>query len=286
MNRLSAKVGLFPDGFEPIFNSAVSAPYLMDELLAFSALHLSTTQAMEADKVRYRRQATELQTRALALFNEAKLNVCDENCMALFVFSSMIGMHTLFDAVASFTEFSTFLNNMVHYLKLHRGVSVIAQQSWHTLSRSEIRPIADSIAAGDEIYRKERGNMENECDKLVDLVSISKDKLGSGPHKACQDAVQALHWVFGVRRTISDPYPTHITLSWPVRISADFIELLEQRQPIPLIIFAHWAVLLHVDRDFWVFGNAGQHMIKVLLSYLGSYWDEWLALPKGILNEG
>lgn len=288
VKMFSAKSGLFFDGadlcFEAIFNSAVSAPYLMHELLAFSALHLSTVQAIEADKTRYLRQAAELQTRALTLFNEVRPDVRIENCMALFVFSSMIGMHALFDAVASYTDFSTFLSNVAHYLRLHRGVSAITHQSWSVLSRSEIRYITDSIMTADELYRQHLGDMENECDKLANLVRMSTDKLGPGPHQACQEATQALHWVFGVRRTISKLCPTHITLAWPVRLSAEFIELLEQRQPISLIILAHWAVLLHVDRDFWVFGNAGQHMIKALLAYLGSYWDEWLELPRSILN--
>ncbi|XXH01896.1 hypothetical protein Hte_008258 [Hypoxylon texense] len=285
----SAKSGLFFDGadlcFEAIFNSAVSAPYLMHELLAFSALHLSTIQAIDADKTRYLQLAAELQTRALTLFNEAQPDVRIENCMALFVFSSMIGMHALFDAVASYTDFSIFLNNVVHYLRLHRGVSAITHQSWHILSRSEIRYITDSIMTADDLYRQRLGDMGNECDKLVDLIRTSTDKLGPGPYKACQEAVEALHWVFGIRRTISKLCPTHITLAWPVRLSAEFVELLEQRQPISLIILAHWAVLLHVDRDFWVFGNAGQHMIRALLTYLGSYWDEWLVLPRSVLDK-
>ncbi|KAI1439416.1 hypothetical protein F5Y02DRAFT_405810 [Annulohypoxylon stygium] len=271
--------------YEAIFKSAVSASYLMHELLAFSALHLSTLQSNATDKAEYLQQAAELQTRALALFNAVKPSVRNENCLALFIFTSAIGMHTLFDAVASHADSIGFLDKITRYLKLHRGVGAITYQSWHTLRYSEIRYIIDAIEAGDELYRQNLGNAENECDRLMSLVRTSTDKLSSGPLETCQEATQALHWVFGVRRNISEPYLTHITLSWPIRISSEFVELVEQRQPIALIILAHWAVLLHIDRDFWVFGDAGRRIIESLLTHLGSYWDEWLDLPRSILSK-
>jgi hypothetical protein len=270
---------------ETVFEAAVSAPYLMHELLAFSALHLSTQQSDATEMAKFLQQAAELQTSALAIFNAVKHDVCNENCMALFIFSSLLGMHTLFDAVTSCTDFGGMLERTIHYLKLHRGVNAITSQSWHILRHSELRVIFDAIETGDQLYRHRVGNTENECEKLSSLVQKSSDGLGPGPYKACQEAVQALQWTFGVRSTVSEPYPVHITLAWPVRVSADFVNLLEQRQPIPLIILAHWAVLLHIDRKFWIFGNAGRHMINPLLAYLGSYWDEWLELPRSIIQQ-
>lgn len=268
---------------EAVFQSAVSAPYLMDELLAFSALHLSTLQSDIAGKAEYLRQAAELQTRGLALFNSVKPQVRNENCIAMLAFASFIGMHSLFDAVNSCPD-SIDLDKITNYLKLHRGVGAITDQSWHVLRHSEIRHIIDSIEAGSELYHQQFGDTENECDQLMSLVHESSDKLGPRSYKACREAVEALHWVFGVRRTVSQVYSTQIILAWPVRISADFVELLEQRQPIALIILAYWAVLLHADRDFWAFGHAGRNLINCLLAYLGSYWNQWLHLPRRVLK--
>ncbi|ETS78054.1 hypothetical protein PFICI_10116 [Pestalotiopsis fici W106-1] len=271
--------------FDAVFKTAVAEQFLMHALLAFSALHLSTQQSDDASKADYLQQAAELQTCALALFNATKHNVREENCMALFIFSSLTGLHTLFDAVASCTDSNRILDKTIHYLKLHRGVSAVTGQSWHILRHSGISRIMDAIEAGDQLYRQQLGDTDNECSKLSKLVHASTDKLGAGSFKACQEAVDVLHWVFGVRRTVPEPFPTHIILAWPIRISAEFIELLEQRQPIPLIILAHWAVLLYFDRDFWVFGDAGRQIVRPILGYLGSYWDEWLDLPRTILDQ-
>ncbi|KAF3018477.1 hypothetical protein E8E14_008942 [Neopestalotiopsis sp. 37M] len=271
--------------YNAVFKSAVAEQFLMHELLAFAALHLSTQQSDNASRADYLRQATELQTCALALFNATKHNVSSENCMALFMFSSLTGLHTLFEAVVSCTDSNSMLDKTIHYLKLHRGVGAVTSQSWHTLRHSAISRIMDAIEAGDQLYRQQLGETDNECNRLAGLVRASSDKLGEGPHKTCQEAVNVLHWVCGVRRTVPEPFPSHLILAWPIRISAEFIELLEQRQPIPLIILAHWAVLLHFDRDFWVFGDAGRQIIKPILGYLGSYWDEWLDLPRSVVEQ-
>ncbi|KAK8005505.1 Upc2 protein [Apiospora arundinis] len=270
---------------EAVFKPAVSAPYLMHELLAFSALHLSTQQVDDAARADYLQQATALQTRALALFNAVEHDVREENCMALFAFSSLLGMHTLFDAVASCKDLGDILDKTIHYLKVHRGVYAITSRSWQILRQSEIRCIVDAIETGAKLYEQQPDDTDNECNRLSSLLRAHSDKLGPGPYRACQEAVEALHWTFGVRRTVHAPYSTHVTLAWPVRVTADFAELLQQRQPIALVILAHWAVLLHVDREFWIFGDAGQRLIRALLTYLGSYWDKWLDLPRSVFHE-
>ena len=268
---------------EAIFQSAFSSPYLMHELLAFSALHLSTLQSDEVRKSEFLRQSAELQTQGLSLFNAAKPEVRNENCLVLFVFAAILGMHTLFDAVAS-CKGSVALDKIINYLKVHRGVTAITYQSWHTLRHSEIRYIIDAIEAADSLYRQQLGDTENDCDVLLNLFNESSEKLSPGQYKACLEAIQALHWVFGLRRTVSELHPMQITLAWPARISVEFVESLEQRQPIALVILAYWAVLLHADRDIWVFGNAGRHIIECLSAHLGSYWDEWLDLPRSVLK--
>ena len=257
----------------------------MYELLAFSALHFSTVCHDDAGKTGYAHLAAELQTRALTLYNATRPELRGENCMALLVFSSLLGMHTLYDAAASYSDVPDFLDKIIRYLKLHRGVRAVTSQSWPVLRNSEIiQHCIDPIESSDELYRQQEGNPANECDALSGLLETWCDKLGPGPYKACDEAVRTLRWAFGLHRSLSNPYPLHITMAWPVMISVEFIELLEQRQPVSLVILVHWAVLLHAHRDFWVFGNAGRVIIESFSRYVGSYWDDWLAVPRDALN--
>ena len=256
----------------------------MYELLAFSALHLSTVCLDDAGKTKYTHQAAELQTRALTLFNATRPELRSENCTALLVFSSLLGMHTLFDAVTSYRDVPDFLDKIIGYLKLHRGVRAITNQSWDVLRNSEvIQHCIDPIESSDELYQRQE-NAANECDTLSSLLETWCDELGPGPYKACHEAVKTLRWAFGLHRSLPKPYPLHITMAWPVMLSVEFIELLVQRQPVSLVILAHWAMLLHAHREFWVFGDAGRVIIESLSRYVGSYWDDWLAVPRDALN--
>ncbi|OTB04465.1 hypothetical protein M426DRAFT_154851 [Hypoxylon sp. CI-4A] len=269
--------------YEAIFKSAVSAPYLMHELLAFSALHYSMHSSDGLKKKEYAHLAAELQTSALALFNATKPEVHNENCMTLLVFSSLLGMHTLFDAVASYNDIPDLLDKIVHYLKVHHGVRAITNQSWHVLRDSEILHRINSIEASDEAC-PQKEKPANECDRLLSLLDSWCDKLSPGTYNTCLEAIRSLSWGFNLYSSLSSPDSLHITMAWPVMISAEFIELLDQRQPVPLIVLAHWAMLLHFEREFWVFNGAGRIIIESLSRHLGPYWDDWLTAPKEALD--
>jgi hypothetical protein len=75
---------------EQYIKTTITTPYLMDQLLALSALHLSHTTDRES--ARYRSLATELQTRGLSLFN-ARGDDADKT--ACWYFSSLLAMHHL-----------------------------------------------------------------------------------------------------------------------------------------------------------------------------------------------
>lgn len=74
-------------------NNAAVAPFLLDQVLALSALHLSTKDM--SNRLLYHRQATEQQTRALELFNLARNEVCSSNRTPVFLFASLFSIHTL-----------------------------------------------------------------------------------------------------------------------------------------------------------------------------------------------
>jgi hypothetical protein len=117
--------------------AALSAPYVMYQILALSALHLSHTRTAQTSH--YREQATFLQSEALSLFNSSWAKASTENCVPMLIFSSFLGLHTLGEAVRdSESDEGGFLNRFVTYLNLHRGVRVVMSESWQLLLQSNI----------------------------------------------------------------------------------------------------------------------------------------------------
>lgn len=113
---------------ELAIRDAVTTPYLMDELLAFSAAHKST---LPGDRQSFfASEAKRLQTRASSQFNSAVANVPDgDDWIPTFTFSTLLGQHVLFDTLSSREDLSTVLTKLTRCLGLNRRVRVIASRS-------------------------------------------------------------------------------------------------------------------------------------------------------------
>ncbi|RSL67383.1 hypothetical protein CEP51_012666 [Fusarium floridanum] len=69
--------------------------------------------------------------------------------------------------------------------------------------------------------------------------------------------------------------------------SADgYFELLQQRQPPALLIFAYLGTLFHSLNDYWFMDGWGRNMVDVADELLGEYWSRWMAWPKAVVGIG
>lgn len=276
-----------------ILKWAISLPFFMDELLAFSAMHLSSLQHNPALKTAYLLQATELQTRSLAGFHTAITDIRDENCTALFCFSLMIGMHTLYNAACKKGYFSEHIDGFIQFLEVHRGVRAVSSQKWDIIGNSEMRPMAELMgifitAQCQPETTPEPGAHSSvvDCNQLEDLITSSHGRLGSGPYSTCLKAVQSLRQLCDQSMRMGKPSSTYILLNWAHEVPSGYPDLLRQRSPEALIILAHWAWLLHQESDFWAYGSAGRNLIEAIAEHLGSYWARWLSkLTNALKNE-
>jgi hypothetical protein len=282
------KFSLTLPGFGPLLELALGeafrTPYLMDELLAVAAAHKSTLANNEHDSSAYRNDATQLQTRALARLNAAHTDVLlDENCLALYFFSTFLGQHVLFDVFRPpRPDLSVVLDKFTHCLGLHHGIRVIA---WKMLPRvsaqlqSTLRLAPEELGMG----TGSGGKTGTECAALLELLRTESQLPEPGTRKACLDAVDALQLMFDAAR--SDPNRRFIvTQEWPVRAAAGYVDLLDQRRPEALVILAYYGVLLLQAKDYWAVGDAGSYLIRHISKHLGAYWADWLKWPNTMLD--
>jgi hypothetical protein len=268
--------------------AALSAPYLMHQILALSALHLSHTRPAQAKY--YREEATVLQMQALPLFNDALNEITTENCEAMLIFASFLGLHALAEAVmASETDADGFLDRFVTYLNLHRGVRAVTDRSWELLMQSNISSILNrtghSLGAVASRSQERATIVADHLYSLLDHVDMSTDC-----ETACRDAVSRLQLIYqsesSARENSGEEQPPGgVIWAWPVLLSGTFTDLLMERRPEALIVLCHYAVLLHQRRRMWLVGNAGRMLIEAITKFLGTYWKHWLDWPNQMLEE-
>ncbi|KAI0871606.1 hypothetical protein GGS24DRAFT_470868 [Hypoxylon argillaceum] len=261
-----------------LFEHALKSPYLLDQLLALSAAHLSTLSISRRDD--FRQQASRLQTRSLTLLNGGyRRQDADNEAMATFLHSSMLGLHLLFDTIQYPDESSVVLDKFISYLSIHRGVRAVLTKEVWLVVQSDILPL---IGAG--ILEPIEGDDDSdgrELDTLTDLVKSSDLRASSA--ESCYEAIESLRWAFAVYRRDPKSCPQSAS-AWPIIIPAAFLDLLRQRRPEALVILAHYAVLMHLSRDFWVFGDGGRLIVGSISSHLGTFWERWLAWPNDEVN--
>ncbi|QMW40218.1 C6 finger domain protein [Aspergillus flavus] len=273
----------FHDNFNKAISSpeiqqiCMSSPYLMNELLALSALHLSALHPAEREF--YRHHAAQLQTHALTILNGMKLEVNQETCIPLFLFAGLLNVHLLYDVLINKDQdFDHFLDQLVSSFRLHRGIRAITTDSWGMLRESPLKPL---ILDGEKRFSKITG-LDPECARLLALIKAAK--LGPSITNTYKQAIESLqHAIVSCSYGTPGAGISEIT-AWPILVSPEYIDLLSMRCPEALAVLAYYAACLHTRRDVWGFGDGGRFLIESIITYLGPNWAEWLDWPARALG--
>src|SRR6185437_14200064 len=95
---------------------------------------------------------------------------------------------------------------------------------------------------------------------------------------------EALRWlktIYGMMM-ITPPEtndPASAALSWPVRVPEDYLLMVNQRQPIALVLLAHFCLLLNQIEDFWWIRGMSRRLLQEIHQTLGAEWESWIGWP-------
>ncbi|PYI13262.1 hypothetical protein BO99DRAFT_447797 [Aspergillus violaceofuscus CBS 115571] len=266
---------------ETIIQASLSTPYLMHELLALAALHLSLVRPSQGRY--YHTQATQLQCQAIALFRAREEDLNAATSLPTLLFSAILGTHVLCETLRFCTEgpsLATFLARFVQYTALHRGVRAVAGRTWDTLRQS-------AIAASWRVAESTPGVALGAVQQAL-LARIQAAKLGALVTDHYRLAIQCLPFSGDSSEPVASLTPQASCsriIAWPVHVPQEYLDYLGQGRPEALVILAHYAVLLHQHRGFWVFGDAGAGLVVAIAEHLGTEWEAWLAWPQASILE-
>ncbi|KAJ6015228.1 C6 finger domain protein [Penicillium herquei] len=270
-------------GFEPtalgisgedMMKYALNSPFLMNQILALSALHLSVTRPAQSPHCKI--HATQLQNHAIVGFNaiESDTDKSMEKILPNFLFSSLLAHQTVCESLVFHDyNFEVFLDNFGHSLRLHRGIRAVIYRSWDRLLDSPLGPLL-------EIQGKALEKDTPGCECLALFALLENDTIDQNTKNTYSQAIDALQKVFDAVCDSSLPSnKTGSIVSWQVMIPDGYIDLLMERRPEALIILSHFATILHTYRDTWLFGNSGEFIVRSVEKYLGLPWERWLQWP-------
>jgi hypothetical protein len=267
---------------------AFTYPFLLNELLAISALHLSARRP--AQKSFYREEAARLQSQALRMFNETLRDLNHQNIIPAFLFSALQGIVTFFETFHNPTyevnDWITFFENIIQSITLLQGVRAIVEPWWQFLITSDIKDICEEPAPPDEEW----------SDEAVEQLEAVRVRISQSTGLDQTQAVvcdKAIHEMIFVYKSVFGPgskwlphdqvYGKYAT-RWLILVPPAYTELLVQRKPEALLILGYFAVILHKLRDCWNVGDAGQKLIQVVEAHLEVPWDDKLSWLKSYVE--
>ncbi|KPM34701.1 hypothetical protein AK830_g11875 [Neonectria ditissima] len=259
---------------------AQEAPYAMDQVLALAADHLALQWPENANA--HRRDATELQTRALMWFNRDTQDIANQDndriVIPRFLFASLLSIHIIYETFAYYRgSYHAFIDRFIECTHLHRGVRTVISDSYELIVETSLRPFIINVRLASE-----SGYAGSECAELERLIDNSD--LAPATIAACKSACQSVQWAFNLHANLPSDDHIHAVTALPVLLTAEYVDALRKHRPEALLVLAYYGVLVHRCRNSWIVGDAGAAVIRLIADYLGTFWAEPLRWPLEVLS--
>ncbi|KAF2194574.1 hypothetical protein K469DRAFT_686585 [Zopfia rhizophila CBS 207.26] len=220
-------------------------PYLLHGILALAALHLSRLdQSLSSD---YLLQAARHHDAALNQFRAAVQELDHSNFEAVFSFAFILFPYSCGLPVDLESGAEHVLGGEVQHLSLVRMVRPMVKQFYIPMFETELGHLVPRDTQGIDFERTPSGTgLEN----LQRFFRATRHLHTPDINEAYYNAIHPLEILFETASHGPDPPSASLVKMWPHEISQQFLDLLSERQPGALIIFAHYGVLLSRTRHF------------------------------------
>ncbi|KAL5003066.1 hypothetical protein BDV10DRAFT_190978 [Aspergillus recurvatus] len=266
-----------------------SFPSIMHLLFTLSALHLAFLNPAKRDE--YIKEADEHFTFGVRSVTAVlALDTLDsDNCQQIYVAAVMI-CFAYFARGPRDGEYLVFNEKgKSEWLVLLHGVRAILAQKQAEIFTGVLAPLEKEQVADipnheldTELSRHVQHLKEVKAIVMAEVqadrdlyVGVVDDLIGS--FKGAYQARKA-----GYIPTELMPY----TMGWTFRLPEMMIERQEGREPIALVILAHWAILLRYMGGVWFMRGWDRHIILGIRACLPPAYQGWIAWPEEVIASG
>lgn len=279
-NDIAAYIRHLHPGFEDLaklfINNALHNQYLMEELLAYSAAHLST-YAKASERDMYIEESMKLQTRALALYNQAAPQMSEKTCLPMFLYSSLLSHHIIYDVGLNMhNDLGVAIGWLTHSIGIHRGLILLAKAAWPIMS-DEVKEICTRSCHRDSNPVPSSSNPGTECQDL--LARLRSTELDKEEMEDLCTTVDLLQDRFGAAYTNNSHTTWAVIQDWLDAIPPGYVDLLNKRKPEALVVLAYFSVLLQGASAHWFVNDLGPRLARLVSENLGPEWADWLRWP-------
>lgn len=235
-----------------VVQEALEHDFLMDGVLSLAALHIASGKG--ANSREYVRVALEYQNRGVIAFREALSHLTANNCSATFAFSVITMMSTLFST-----------GSILQTFELLEGIRFVSKTGREWLRTGKFGPVF-------ELWFTPVSPIQNPdiTMALVELAAFNERlswRISREQTVTFADAISHLQTCFSK--------DTEMVLIWLAMTGNQFMTEMRQDEPMALLIFLHWGVLLDRLRDEWWVEGSGKKVVEELSMKLQEHGQDW-----------
>ncbi|KAI0449435.1 hypothetical protein F5B21DRAFT_494343 [Xylaria acuta] len=247
--------------------------YLLPTISSLCAIH-STLQRNPQSSNTYAK-AVQHHINASARFRHAERGVHEGNWLPILMFG--IG-HIMFNfaAAQSMPDCDFDFLGIFHVL---RGTAEIGDQIGVFLEKSKLHSILE---------RRRRGigdpSAPDDIMQAIDQLSLAQHPEGTyeATRTHCEHAAETLKW--WARFVNAAPYNWKHFILWPASVTDGFVTALREKQPVALLVYIYWCVVMHRAPRRW-YSNKWHHRVAVAaMSNIGPEYRTLLECPSLALN--
>ncbi|KAJ6024956.1 hypothetical protein N7540_005753 [Penicillium herquei] len=247
-----------------VTREALRAPFLMHGILALSALHLSHLRE-DGRHIMWLDAAIAHKSTALSMFTEQLRSISRSNAKAMMGFAGLAFAFSLASTLESTKDISR-LDALIDVFSMARGVETVMSADEAFIQTTDFAPLFD-MTSPEVIVPEDTVRALDNLKRLYDRYALQS----SDPNlETYNTAIRC----FGRLVEFAYAEPTSMTLvaGWAIRAQAEYIDALKRREPLSLVILAHYSVFLHLARGNWCIGSWGHEVLEEILGNLDSDW--------------
>lgn len=268
---------------------ALSHEFLMHSILAVAALHIAHLRPEQRRS--YWERAVMHHDRALELQPDAMANASPDNADALFIFSLLVTHFAFASPKASGSQDSEEpLAGVIQCISVLRGIRNIVP---HIQQWVEEGPLAGLLSLHPSDMKSNPSFNDLDTDryfqKFLVLCSTSSDMNKAyefediGQYAAAASTLRAsfLKAESIANGALKVPEIGH----WACLLTPELLHKLGNLHPIPLVLVAHWCVILAQIPQYWWLQGWVDHTMEQIQRNLPMVYHEWLEWPTKKIQE-
>ncbi|KAH8589222.1 hypothetical protein B0O99DRAFT_637153 [Bisporella sp. PMI_857] len=248
---------------EHVGQEALRHDYLMEAIYAVTSLHQAS--AME-DPMAIRplvNAALRHQNQSVLGLRTTLNNISPLNCDAVFICSVLIMVCAIVSPLlptGDSEQVKPTSETVLLLIEFMNGVSSIVGLTRHWIEQGPLHRFFGVV--------EPKPSFIGEWAPATDLRQLMDTEISHGNSKrqTLENAIQGLEMVSN--REICAVF-------WMIKVDFDFIDELQKGEPIAMMIFMYWGVLLYTTDDMWWKKYSGSRLVQELSATLVGYGEDW-----------